>query len=347
MAEVKLENLTKKFGEVVAAKSINLEITDGVFQVLLGPSGCGKTTILRLIAGLEDPTEGKVYIDGKDVTNLSPKDRDIAMVFQTYSLYPHMTVYDNIAFPLRIRRINKKELDKRVVKVATLLGLENMLHKKPRELSGGQRQRVAMGRAIIREPKVFLFDEPLSNLDAKLRVQMRAELAALHKKLGVTSVYVTHDQVEAMTLGDRIAVINNGEIQDVGKPMEIYKKPKNLFVAGFIGSPPMNLIEGEIKGGIFTSEDISFPVKDTSIFGKVTIGIRPEKIKIVKNNGVEGEVEVVETIGGESILYVKTGKRRIIIRTFDSKQYSLGDKVMYIFDPYALHFFNTETGLRI
>jgi len=347
MADVKLENLTKKFGEVIAARNINIEISDGVFQVLLGPSGCGKTTILRLIAGLEDPTEGRVYIDGKDVTNLSPKDRDIAMVFQTYSLYPHMTVYDNIAFPLRIRRIKKKELDKRVAKVATLLGLENMLHKKPRVLSGGQRQRVAMGRAIIREPKVFLFDEPLSNLDAKLRVQMRAELAALHKKLGVTSVYVTHDQVEAMTLGDRIAVINNGEIQDVGKPMEIYKKPKNLFVAGFIGSPPMNLIEGEIKEGVFISEDISFPIKNTSISGRITIGIRPEKIKIVENNGLVGKVEVVETIGSESILYVRTGKKRVIIRTFDSRHYSLGDKVMYSFNPDELHFFNTEKGLRI
>jgi len=347
MGKVILEGLTKKFGNVVAVNNVNLEIKDGSFMVLLGPSGCGKTTILRLIAGLEKPTEGRIYIDDRDVTELSPKDRDIAMVFQTYSLYPHMTVYENIAFPLRIRRIKKDELDRRVREVADMLGLSEMLHKKPRELSGGQRQRVAMGRAIIRKPRVFLFDEPLSNLDAKLRIQMRAELSRLHKQLGITSIYVTHDQVEAMTLGDEIAVINKGEIQAVGEPLEIYKKPNNIFVAGFIGAPPMNIIKGEIKDSEFISDKLCVQLSNPPIQGDCTIGIRPEHVEVVEGDGIEGTVEVVEAVGSESILYVDSGGKRIVIKTLKSGPFKIGDKVHFRFLPDKIHYFSPDTGLRI
>ena len=347
MGKVILEGLTKKFGNVVAVNNVNLEIKDGSFMVLLGPSGCGKTTILRLIAGLEKPTEGRIYIDDRDVTELSPKDRDIAMVFQTYSLYPHMTVYENIAFPLRIRRIKKDELDRRVREVADMLGLSEMLHKKPRELSGGQRQRVAMGRAIIRKPRVFLFDEPLSNLDAKLRIQMRAELSRLHKQLGITSIYVTHDQVEAMTLGDEIAVINKGEIQAVGEPLEIYKKPNNIFVAGFIGAPPMNIIKGEIKDSEFISDKLRVQLSNPPIQGDCTIGIRPEHVEVVEGDGIEGTVEVVEAVGSESILYVDSGGKRIVIKTLKSGPFRIGDKVHFRFLPDKIHYFSPDTGLRI
>ena len=347
MGKVILEGLTKKFGNVVAVNNVNLEIKDGSFMVLLGPSGCGKTTILRLIAGLEKPTEGRIYIDDRDVTELSPKDRDIAMVFQTYSLYPHMTVYENIAFPLRIRRIKRDELDRRVREVADMLGLSEMLHKKPRELSGGQRQRVAMGRAIIRKPRVFLFDEPLSNLDAKLRIQMRAELSRLHKQLGITSIYVTHDQVEAMTLGDEIAVINKGEIQAVGEPLEIYKKPNNIFVAGFIGAPPMNIIKGEIKDSEFISDKLCVQLSNPPIQGDCTIGIRPEHVEVVEGDGIEGTVEVVEAVGSESILYVDSGGKRIVIKTLKSGPFKIGDKVHFRFLPDKIHYFSPDTGLRI
>jgi len=347
MGKVILEGLTKKFGNVVAVNNVNLEIKDGSFMVLLGPSGCGKTTILRLIAGLEKPTEGRIYIDDRDVTELSPKDRDIAMVFQTYSLYPHMTVYENIAFPLRIRRIKRDELDRRVREVADMLGLSEMLHKKPRELSGGQRQRVAMGRAIIRKPRVFLFDEPLSNLDAKLRIQMRAELSRLHKQLGITSIYVTHDQVEAMTLGDEIAVINKGEIQAVGEPLEIYKKPNNIFVAGFIGAPPMNIIKGEIKDSEFISDKLRVQLSNPPIQGDCTIGIRPEHVEVVEGDGIEGTVEVVEAVGSESILYVDSGGKRIVIKTLKSGPFRIGDKVHFRFLPDKIHYFSPDTGLRI
>jgi len=281
------------------------------------------------------------------VTELSPKDRDIAMVFQTYSLYPHMTVYENIAFPLRIRRIKKDELDRRVREVADMLGLSEMLHKKPRELSGGQRQRVAMGRAIIRKPRVFLFDEPLSNLDAKLRIQMRAELSRLHKQLGITSIYVTHDQVEAMTLGDEIAVINKGEIQAVGEPLEIYKKPNNIFVAGFIGAPPMNIIKGEIKDSEFISDKLRVQLSNPPIQGDCTIGIRPEHVEVVEGDGIEGTVEVVEAVGSESILYVDSGGKRIVIKTLKSGPFRIGDKVHFRFLPDKIHYFSPDTGLRI
>ncbi|MBC7288984.1 MAG: ABC transporter ATP-binding protein, partial [Armatimonadetes bacterium] len=247
MAGVRLVNLTKRFGNVIAVNGVSLEIRDGEFMVLVGPSGCGKTTCLRMIAGLEDPTEGEIWIGDRIVNDISPRDRNIAMVFQNYALYPHMTAYDNMAFALRLRRMPRHEIDRRVREAAAMLGISDLLDRRPRELSGGQRQRVALGRAIVREPSVFLMDEPLSNLDAKMRVETRAELIKLHRRLGITTIYVTHDQLEAMTMGDRIAVMRDGVIQQVDVPLGLFYNPANLFVAGFIGTPPMNFIEVRIK----------------------------------------------------------------------------------------------------
>src|SRR5215210_5418756 len=249
MASVTLDHVTKRFGEVTAVNDININVNDKEFLVLVGPSGCGKSTTLRLIAGLEELSSGNIYIGDRLVNDVAPKDRDIAMVFQSYALYPHMSVYDNLAFGLKLRKTPKKEIDRRVHEAAEILGIGTLLNRKPKQLSGGQRQRVALGRAIVREPKVFLMDEPLSNLDAKLRVQTRAELIKLHRRLGITTVYVTHDQVEAMTMGDRIAVMSNGVVQQCDKPLVLYNHPVNLFVAGFIGSPAMNFFEGKIASG--------------------------------------------------------------------------------------------------
>lgn len=336
MSSVKIENITKKFGEVVAVKDLSLDIKEGEFMVLLGPSGCGKTTILRIVAGLEHPTKGKIYIGNKEVTYMRPKERNVAMVFQSYSLYPHLSAYDNIAFPLRIAKTNKDRIKKHVMDTATLLGINDLLHKKPRELSGGQRQRVAVGRAIIREPSVFLFDEPLSNLDAKLRVQMRAELARLHNELKVTSIYVTHDQVEAMTLGERIAVVKDGILLQVGKPMEIYEDPKNAFVASFLGSPAMNLLQSE-------------KYKFLSKYGKdKIIGIRPEDISIVKS-GIEATLDVAEMIGSEIILYLRLEDETIIVKT-DSHTYAElkpGSKVNLKLKEDRIYLFSAITEERI
>ncbi len=346
MASVKLVGVTKIYpGNVEALKNINLEIKDGEFFVLLGPSGCGKSTTLRIIAGLEQPTQGEVWIGEKKVNDVEPKDRDVAMVFQNYALYPHMTAYDNIAFPLKIRRLKKHEIEKKVKETAEMLGITHILHKRPKELSGGEQQRVALGRAIVRNPKVFLFDEPLSNVDAKLRVEMRAELSRLHKKLKITTIYVTHDQVEAMTLGERIAVMNKGEIMQVDHPVRLYNKPENTFVATFIGSPSMNIIKGEIKNKEFVWKEIRIPVK-IKYKGEVMVGIRPEDIVISlkkKRGFVKAEVELVEHTGGENIVYLNKEGKRIVAKT----RYSIQTKEVFFYpDVKKIHLFDKE-GRRI
>src|SRR5215211_7966147 len=310
MAQVVIRSLNKKYDEVHAVKDVNLEIHDKEFVVLVGPSGCGKTTTLRMVAGLESITSGRILIDDQVVNDLAPMDRDIAMVFQNYALYPHMSVYDNMAFGLKMRKFDKSEIQQRVHQAAEILGIHEYLRRKPRQLSGGQRQRVALGRAIVRHPRVFLFDEPLSNLDAKLRVQMRVELKKLHERLGTTAIYVTHDQVEAMTLGDRVVVMRDGWVQQVGDPMELYNEPANRFVAGFIGSPAMNFAPVRIvaeKGGLWAIGDgisLEVPAPMTNRLGPyagrdVTFGIRPEDLRIVSEadtvaQTLDAVVEVVE-----------------------------------------------------
>ncbi len=327
MARVDLVKVTKIFERGnVGVKDVTFTVEDGEFAVILGPSGCGKTTTLRLIAGLEKVTSGEIYIGGKLVNDIPPKDRDIAMVFQNYALYPHMSVYDNMAFGLKMRKVPKDEIRKRVEEAARILGIENLLDRKPRELSGGQRQRVALGRAIVRHPKVFLFDEPLSNLDAKMRVKMRAEIAKLHQKLNATSIYVTHDQVEAMTLGDKIILMRSGEVQQIDDPLNLYHRPVNKFVAGFIGSPPMNFFEGKLveEGGrlFFVNDDFKLALpedkagklKENEAAGReVYLGIRPEDIYLPEISpedasieSVKAKVDFVETLGNEILVYYTT-----------------------------------------
>ena len=305
VAGIVLEDVSKVFGGgVVAVDDVSLEIESGEFLVLVGPSGCGKSTLLRMIAGLEDVTGGTITIDGRDVTDLPPRSRDVAMVFQSYALYPHMSVRDNLGYGLRVRKTPKKEAERRVAEVAKLLGLEDMLDRKPAALSGGQRQRVAMGRAIVREPKAFLMDEPLSNLDAKLRVSMRASLASLHSRLKTTTIYVTHDQVEAMTLGQRVAVLRDGKIQQVDTPQKLYAAPNNLFVAAFIGSPAMNLVEAELADGMLNFAGYHVPVRGPQQ-GRVVVGIRPEAFEDAAFSDpslpqIDVTVEVVEELGAET-----------------------------------------------
>src|SRR6185437_8006170 len=315
MARVAMRSLNKKYDEVHAVIDVNLDIRDQEFVVLVGPSGCGKTTTLRMVAGLESITSGHISIDEKVVNELPPMDRDIAMVFQNYALYPHMSVYDNMAFGLKMRKFDKAEIAKRVQEAATILGIEQLLKRKPRQLSGGQRQRVALGRAIVRHPQVFLFDEPLSNLDAKLRVQMRVELKKLHERLGTTAIYVTHDQVEAMTLGDRVVVMKDGVVQQVGEPLELYNRPANRFVAGFVGSPAMNFAKVELleQDGALRAhnEAIRITVPPAIggrlrryIGGEVTLGIRPEDLRVATSEdpaelSFDAVVEVVEKLGSE------------------------------------------------
>jgi multiple sugar transport system ATP-binding protein len=374
MAEVKLVHVWKKFGEVEAVKDMTLEVKDGEFMILLGPSGCGKTTTLRMIAGLEEPTLGQVYIGDRVVADpekgifIPPKDRDIAMVFQSYALYPHMSVYDNIAFPLKLRKVPKQEIDKRVKEVAEMLGLSNLLKRKPRELSGGQRQRVALGRAIVRQPQVFLMDEPLSNLDAKLRVRMRAELKKLQKQLGVTTIYVTHDQVEAMTMGDRIAVINQGVLQQVGTPDDVYHNPANVFVGGFIGSPPMNFLDASViedEKGVWVdfgefklklTDDVGEVLREQNYIGKEAIfGIRPEdiydaifaQVKIPGENMVKAVVDVVEPLGSEKIVYLKVGDLSFVASFHPESQVKEGQEVEVVFDMTKAHVFDKKTKKAI
>src|SRR6266852_5629305 len=328
MARVVIRNLNKKFDAAHAVKDVNLEIRDREFVVLVGPSGCGKTTTLRIVAGLESITSGQVLIGDRVVNELPPMDRDIAMVFQNYALYPHMSVYDNMAFGLKMRKFEKPEIAKRVNEAAEILGIQDYLKRKPRQLSGGQRQRVALGRAIVRHPRVFLFDEPLSNLDAKLRVQMRVELKKLHERLGTTAIYVTHDQVEAMTLGDRVVVMRDGWVQQVGDPMELYNEPANRFVAGFIGSPAMNFANVRIaaeNGSLWAEGDgirLKLPASMTNRVGthagkEVTFGIRPEDLRIAADAdpadmSIEAEVEVVERLGSEILLDIAVGPATMV-----------------------------------
>ena len=325
MAAIKFENVTKEYGKVTAIKEVNFEVKDKEFMVLVGPSGCGKSTLLRMVAGLEQISSGNLYIDGKIVNNLPPKDRDIAIVFQNYALYPHMTAFDNLAFGLKIRGMKKKIIQEKVMEAAQILEIEDLLDRKPKAMSGGQRQRIAIGRAIVRDPKVFLFDEPLSNLDAKLRTQMRIEIARLHRKLQTTVLYVTHDQVEAMTLGDRIALINKGVIQQIDTPQNLYRHPKNRFVAGFIGTPPMNFIDGKIinqGAGLFFQDysntlliDLSHrPDLNAYTNQEVLLGIRPEHILANPIKGVmhyaafNANIQFLERLGHESFAFASLGK---------------------------------------
>ncbi len=363
MAEVLLKNICKTYeGDVQAVKDCNIEIKDKEFVVLVGPSGCGKSTTLRMVAGLEDITSGELYIDGKLVNDVPPKDRDIAMVFQNYALYPHMTVYDNMAFGLKIRKFSKEEIDKRVRNAAKILGIEEYLSRKPKALSGGQRQRVAVGRAIVREPKVFLFDEPLSNLDAKLRVQMRAEISKLHNQLQATMIYVTHDQVEALTMADKIVVMKLGIVQQIGSPMDLYNSPNNKFVAGFIGSPPMNFVTVEVKKGVeeIYLDEGSFKLKVTDaqakilkdyVGKKVTFGIRPSDLKFSKTEKegetIVGNLSVVEPLGSETNVFVETSSASITGIIDPSAAVKVGDKIALIPDMKKAHFFDIETELAI
>ncbi len=359
MSTVEMKNLTKVYsGGVKAVDKANINVADREFLVLVGPSGCGKTTTLRMIAGLEEITEGELFIDGKMMNDVAPKDRDIAMVFQNYALYPHMTVYNNMAFGLKIRKYPKQEIEKRVHQAAQVLDIEELLDRRPKALSGGQRQRVAVGRAIVRKPKVFLFDEPLSNLDAKLRVQMRAELSALHQRLQATIIYVTHDQVEAMTMGDRIVVLKDGFVQQIGAPLELYNNPVNRFVAGFIGSPPMNIFTADVKeegGKLFIDEgdfQLSLEGKNADLLkpyiGKqIFFGIRPEDVvhsdSPPKTNMINVKVEVIEPLGAEIHLYVSTENHQMIIRTPPKHDFQVEQEIVLTPDMEKLHFFDMET----
>jgi multiple sugar transport system ATP-binding protein len=371
MAQVTLENLSKVYPEkdgpgVEAVKRINLRIEDREFMVLVGPSGCGKSTTLRMIAGLEEITSGTVAIGDHVVNEVLPKDRDIAMVFQNYALYPHMTVYENMAFGLKLRKLPKADIEARVNETAAMLGLESLLKRRPKALSGGQRQRVALGRAIVRKPKVFLFDEPLSNLDAKMRVSTRTEISKLHARLGATMIYVTHDQVEAMTMGDRICVMKDGDIMQVAEPLELYNHPKNLFVAGFIGSPPMNFFRGVVRraGGkhSFVEDNpggtaLSLAL-DEALSAKVSrhvdrplvLGIRPEGIRDTLGSPSAGataevKVEVSEPMGSETLLYLNTGATSFIARVSPTDRYDSGQRVHVAFDLGHVHFFDAATEL--
>jgi len=339
-----------------AVDAIDLEVADGEFLVLVGPSGCGKSTTLRMLAGLEEVNGGRILIGDRDVTDMAPKDRDIAMVFQNYALYPHMTVAENMGFALKIAGVNKEERASRVLEAAKLLDLEPYLGRKPKALSGGQRQRVAMGRAIVRQPQVFLMDEPLSNLDAKLRVQTRTQIASLQRRLGVTTVYVTHDQTEALTMGDRIAVMKDGVLQQVGTPRDLYEAPKNVFVAGFIGSPAMNLFSASlVDGGIKFGSAVAKVDRSvtTGVSGtKVTIGVRPEDVKIATSgDGLQVEVDLVEELGADGYLYGHAdvdGQRVDIVARVDGRIHpSAGDKVVITPVDEHVHAFDSETGERL
>lgn len=364
MAEIKINNLGKRYDKgALAVSDFNLHIKDEEFIVFVGPSGCGKSTTLRMIAGLEEITEGEFFIDGKRMNDVEPKARDIAMVFQNYALYPHMTVYENMAFGLKLRKFKKPEIKRRVDEAAAILGLEEYLNRKPKALSGGQRQRVALGRAIVRDAKVFLMDEPLSNLDAKLRVQMRAEISKLHNRLKTTTIYVTHDQTEAMTMASRIVVMKDGLIQQVGTPKEVYDFPENRFVGGFIGSPAMNFFEGKLVDGAFAigEKKMAIPAKLLDVLKaegydntSITLGIRPEHIH-VNNEDLSGipasefdaTITVSELTGAETILHAIYEDQDFIARVDASTSIEAGHQATLAFDMAHVHFFDAETGARI
>jgi multiple sugar transport system ATP-binding protein len=362
MAGVTLKGVQKRFDKTVVIKDLDLEVKEHEFMVLVGPSGCGKSTALRMIAGLEEISGGTITIGDRVVNDLPPKDRDIAMVFQSYALYPHMTVRQNLEFGLKIRKMPRAEIDKLVNNTAQMLGIDHFLDRKPRELSGGQRQRVAVGRAIVRQPAVFLFDEPLSNLDAKLRVQMRAEIAKLQHRLQTTTIYVTHDQVEAMTMGQRVAVLKDGDLKQVGTPMELYDKPANVFVASFIGTPPMNLFAATITegGATLTTAKFTFPVPASlrSMTAKhdglkVVVGIRPENILETGVEGrgetapIEAEVEIAEPLGNEVIVHARAGDALLVAKLEPHRVPKLGEKLSLFVELDSLHLFDAETERRL
>ena len=348
MASVRFQGVSKTYQkDILALAKFDIEVRDGEFLVLVGPSGCGKSTTLRVLAGLEEPTTGELFIDNRNITDIKPQDRDIAMVFQNYALYPHMTVFDNMAFSLKMKKIPGDQIEQNVRETAEILGISDYLHRKPRELSGGQRQRVALGRAIVRHPAVFLFDEPLSNLDAKLRVQMRNELSQLHTKLGSTMIYVTHDQAEAMTLGDRIVVLKDGYIQQIASPLDLYDNPDNSFVAGFIGSPSMNFLDVELKNGvIYAGDSILENTPFTGIQdGEYLFGIRPEDIHPSEDSLLSGEVEVIETLGNENIIYMRFNGRQFAARCGPKVEALTGSMFRFRMDLERSHLFRAD-GLR-
>ena len=348
--DVRYDHVSKSFAGVDALIELDLDVPDGTFLALLGPSGCGKTTALRILAGLEEPTTGSVFLGERNVTRLQPKDRDIAMVFQSYALYPHKSVADNIAYPLRVRKVPKPERAERVAEVARMLSIDGLLERMPRALSGGQRQRVALARAIVREPRVFLMDEPLSNLDAQLRLQMRIEIKRLQKQLAVTTLYVTHDQVEAMTMADMVAVMHEGRLQQLATPAELYARPANLFVARFCGSPPMNVLKGEVTSGVFTHTQGSIDLGAESVRGPAMLGFRPEHAAMVAPgtpDSLAGEIYVVEPLGNETLITIALGDDLVNLRAAAGVDPAIGTRIGLLPERGRLHLFDSETGAAI
>jgi multiple sugar transport system ATP-binding protein len=348
MAEIKLRNIGKRWGDYVGVDNFDLTIADKEFLVLLGPSGCGKTTTMRMIAGLEEVTEGEIIIDGQVVNGLDPKDRDVAMVFQSYALYPNMNVYENIQFPLKVRKVPKADHHQRVMKAAAMVELEEFLHRKPAELSGGQRQRVALARAIVRKPKVFLMDEPLSNLDAKLRVSTRAQIKNLSHELQVTTIYVTHDQIEAMTLADRVVVMNKGVVQQVGTPTDIYDNPANTFVASFIGSPAMNLVDGHLENGCFKAKSMIIPGFDSNLDGPVVIGFRAEDANVSSTTAeLNLQVFSLELLGDSTMVTARVGEGLVSIKAGKDYRTKIGADFSVNITANLCHLFDAQSGQRI
>jgi len=348
MAEIQLRSLSKRWGSFVGVDKFDLTIADREFLVLLGPSGCGKTTTMRMIAGLEDVTEGEIAIDGKVVNDLEPKDRDVAMVFQSYALYPNMNVYENIRFPLKVRGVDVETHDEKVRRASAMVELDDFLHRKPAELSGGQRQRVALARAIVRKPKVFLMDEPLSNLDAKLRVSTRAQIKNLSHELAVTTIYVTHDQIEAMTLADRVVIMKAGVVQQVGTPVDIYDTPANAFVASFIGNPAMNLMDGEVKDGTFSAQNVKIAGLDASD-GPVTLGFRAEDAALAETDTgeINAPIYTMELLGDATMVSVRVGGALVSVKADKTYRAQIGDSVSISVPQSICHLFDAKTGARI